>query len=125
MVLPFTNAAPSLARNLVLTNRGVLHEPMVEDAVLLVSELVTNALMHGQPPIVVSINTERGVFEAEVRDGGTRPFRLNTGPVAETSVAGRGLQIMNAVAAAWTIDPVPDGSGVRVWFKLHGSTEAL
>ncbi|MCD4524119.1 ATP-binding protein [Nocardioides sp. cx-173] len=93
---------------------------LVECAELGVSELVTNALLHGAPPIQVRV---RGTWEhprVEVRDGSTTPPLLPsvTEPTDEDDLLltfGRGLSIVARSADAWGAEIEEDGK--IVWFN--------
>ncbi|HEX8769517.1 MAG TPA: ATP-binding protein [Acidimicrobiales bacterium] len=85
-----------------------------EGAVLLVSELVTNAVLHARtgPDVTLRLNDDRlwiGVHD----DNPVTPAPKRYGPNAAT---GRGLQLVEQVAASWGVDK--DGSGKVVWFEL-------
>ncbi|MCD4533453.1 ATP-binding protein [Nocardioides sp. cx-169] len=93
---------------------------LIECAELGVSELVTNALLHGAPPIQVRV---RGTWEhprVEVRDGSTTPPLLPsiTEPTDEDDLLltfGRGLSIVARSADAWGAEIEEDGK--IVWFN--------
>jgi hypothetical protein len=91
-----------------------------ESAVLLVSELVTNAVLHTRtgPEITLRLNEDR--LWVGVHDGSpVTPAPKRYGPNAAT---GRGLQLVEQVAARWGVER--DVSGKVVWFELdQGSVE--
>ena len=89
--------------------------PIVDIAALLVSELVTNTVRYGGPPIVVEI--ECGPAEdlcVRVSDSGPGVPTLRRTTAADES--GRGLQIVDALSDGWGVDPQTDGK--TVWFRL-------
>ena len=93
---------------------------LVECAELGVSELVTNALLHGAPPIQVRVRGTREHPRVEVRDGSTTPPTLPTHaePVDEDDLLltfGRGLSIVARSADAWGAEVEDDGK--VVWFN--------
>jgi serine/threonine-protein kinase RsbW len=95
-------------------------------AQLLVSEAVTNALLHsasGREGGVfrISCSVDRGVLRVSVRDGGapTPPRRRVHGL---ESVTGRGLELFDALAARWGVEGGP--AGRTVWFELLLDQEA-
>jgi anti-sigma regulatory factor (Ser/Thr protein kinase) len=85
-------------------------------AALLVSELVTNAIRHGRPPLTVRAEHNDGSLTVGVEDASsTVPV-----PVEDTSwdaSGGRGLHLVEALADGWGV--TPNGHGKRVWFRLH------
>ena len=95
----------------------------LHDAALLVSEVVTNALLHAGTSIEVTVSCDDMVLRVEVADGSpTYPVVRDHPTLAGT---GRGLHLLDELAARWGIDPHEDGK--VVWFELHatGFTPAL
>ncbi len=71
-----------------------------EIALLILSELVSNAVMHGAQPIQVVVSGEAGKLRIDVADGDTHPPRpLHFGSADRTG--GRGLHIVNALSEQW------------------------
>lgn len=88
----------------------------VDVAVLCLSELVTNALVHAHGGCVVRVMLEDGVLTTTVRDGGTaRPGRP-TLPDDPLQVHGRGLQLVEVLSSRWGSEL--DDAGTTVWFVL-------
>jgi anti-sigma regulatory factor (Ser/Thr protein kinase) len=89
-------------------------EPIVtEDAVLAVSELVSNAVLHAGTPIRVAIRRLGGGLRVEVKDGSDRmPVVGAERPedlLAIRSMTGRGLALVAATADRWGADPTAEG----------------
>ncbi|MFC6080488.1 ATP-binding protein [Sphaerisporangium aureirubrum] len=99
-----------------LTEWGV--PALISDAELLVSELVTNALVHGAAPIVLALNViGPAMLAGTVHDGGGDPLCLRASSPDDTG--GRGLAIIRALATSWGVWPEPGGKpGKTVWFIL-------
>lgn len=107
--LPRHPASVGLARRRV---RGHLadwghdaDDPAVADAVLLVSELVTNAVRHsplleGEFEVAVTVLADGSCF-IEVSDEGFTEPRLRT--VADWEETGRGLHLVESIAEAWGV----------------------
>lgn len=89
----------------------------VDDATLLVSELVNNAILHGRSPIDLVVRKVKASVRVEVFDDGSRRGPPRT---AEVDVAdGRGLSLVQAVADRWGADEEgPGNTGNRVWFEI-------
>lgn len=85
-------------------------------AVLLVSELVTNALRYGaQPMRMIVRHTDGANLRVEIHDArGGEPPRLRR--AAPDSSNGRGMMIVDALAARWGWSEC--GGEKQVWFEL-------
>lgn len=85
-----------------------------ETAELLVSELVTNALLHARSGVEVVVRVDPTRVRVEVHDTEERlPFLI-----AEPgdTIAGRGLHIVEELASGWGAEPREGGKAV--WFEL-------
>jgi CheY-like chemotaxis protein len=97
---------------------------VLDSAVLVVSELVTNAVSHARTGCEVRLALADNALRIEVTDYGAgtpEPFRA-TG----RDDHGRGLMLVSAVAMAWGVQAIP-GTGKVVWAQLampNGVTEA-
>jgi anti-sigma regulatory factor (Ser/Thr protein kinase) len=95
-----------------------LDRELTETALLLVSELTTNAIRHGTPPVRLSLRLERDRLRVEVTDSSpTLPELNDPGP---DQIGGRGLQIVQQLAASWGAIASPARLGKTVWFELNG-----
>lgn len=115
MELPRSPDSPARARRLVRARLG--RGGTASAAELLVSELVTNALLHtDSEPIEVSIEVGEGAVRVEVVDADpTRPELVSPGPEDEH---GRGLTLVDALAQRWGVEDRAGGDGKVVWFEL-------
>lgn len=102
--------------------RGVLdrldRKDIIDAAELGVSELVTNAILHGTPPISVRVRGTREHPRVEVRDASSRPPEVNVemGEADQLlATFGRGLAIVALNSEAWGAELVPEGK--LVWFE--------
>lgn len=117
--LPRTVESPRAARAFVSTALEVGGVPsLIPDAELLVSELVTNAVVHtDSSSIQVQVRTESdGRVRCTVVDEAP-DVAPQVQPVDHTRVGGSGLKIVETVAARWGCDR--DGSVKAVWFELE------
>ncbi|MCW3041792.1 MAG: histidine kinase, partial [Solirubrobacterales bacterium] len=87
------------------------------DAVLLSSELVTNALIHGRGPIEYRLRRDAGCLVLEVQDAAS-VLPQKRQPTAEDE-HGRGLQLVDALAHAWGTRPLPQGKAVWCTIALE------
>lgn len=86
-------------------------------AVLCLSELVTNAVIHSHGGCLVRAVLHQGMLTVWVRDSGIAgavPLEPDGDPLR---VHGRGLQVVQALAARWGHDT--DADGASVWFSLE------
>jgi len=86
--------------------------------VLLVSELVTNAIRHAQPPLSLRAATLGPGLRVEVHDGAPDPPVLATQATLddEPTESGRGLFLVASLADRWGWDG--HSTGKAVWFEL-------
>lgn len=92
-------------------------DEVVDDAVLLVSELVTNAITHAGTPTTLEVRVEAGGVRLEVQDlHPSRMLRMGANPASGTSEHGRGLLLTAALATRWGVEYRPDSK--RVWAVL-------
>lgn len=102
--------------------RGYLRSAGVVDAdasVLVVSELVSNAVVHPtvtSGPIEVNIEVGRDCVHIEVEDADPRPPVTRTHHVDDEF--GRGLMIVDRLAETWGWTPLPN-NGKRVWCDVR------
>ena len=115
---PVEGPAPGAARRFLRDAACSTHNARVlDDAVLLVSELVTNALLHGTPPITVHVECDGGrELLVSVTDENPRsPVLRDGGPEDES---GRGIRLADVVSDRWGVSKHPD-DGKKVWFRLQ------
>jgi anti-sigma regulatory factor (Ser/Thr protein kinase) len=90
-----------------------------DEVVLLVSELVTNAVIHGRAPIQLRMRKSSDSLVLEVRDGALHlPRRLR--PTYDDE-HGRGLQLVSLLADRWGTRATPEGKSVWCVFSLSGA----
>ncbi|MFD7962061.1 SpoIIE family protein phosphatase [Streptomyces zaomyceticus] len=103
--------------------RQLLHdwddEDQLDSAVLMVSEMVTNVLVHtdGDALLVaeVACGEKARRLRVEVSDASDElPHKRHPGEMASS---GRGLVLMEMLADAWGVDP--RGEGKAIWFELN------
>lgn len=116
LALSTTPATPRNARNSLrdlLATSGWRGD--VEGAVLMMSEVATNALVHAGAIGTVTMTITDDVLHVSTRDASKGlPVPL---PPAERQCSGRGLPIVSEIADGWGVEPC-DG-GKTVWFELR------
>lgn len=120
MTLPAEPRSVGQARRFLATalaDAGLSH--LADVAVLLVSELATNALLHARTPMEVALRSDGDAIRIEVSDANPalpRPRRY-----APTATTGRGLALVVANAHRWGVEP--HLAGKSVWFTLPTSPD--
>lgn len=110
-------AARRLVRELLV---GAGRDGLVDVAELVVSELVTNALLHTATGIEVSVDVDDTGLLLEVADGSsTVPIERDYASLAGT---GRGLGLVHELTDEWGFRPVPDGK--VVWARVGAAPDA-
>ncbi|MGH9067401.1 MAG: ATP-binding protein [Acidimicrobiales bacterium] len=89
-------------------------ESLAWAAVLLTSEVVTNAILHARSATEVHLSAGPGSVTVEVTDDGEGIPDLD--PKGEMAEAGRGLAMVGALAEEWGV--VRTEAGNIVWFRL-------
>jgi anti-sigma regulatory factor (Ser/Thr protein kinase) len=92
------------------TERAWLAE-RVDQAVLVASELVTNAVLHAHSQLPLLVELRGTQLHLAVHDANPHLLRLATAPdvLAE---GGRGLPLVEALASTWQVQHPPDGGKV-------------
>lgn len=100
-----------------------LHD-LVDDATVIISELVTNAVRHGLPPyaaaagdmpIKLTIVRQDRFLLCIVSDPSDRDPKVR--PADDVCENGRGLHVIEALSRVWGWTPLP-GAGKAVWAAL-------
>ena len=102
--------------------RERLSEAGVDDArldllVLLVSEVVTNAVAHADPPVVLRVHVDEERTRVEVTDG-VRDVPVVRDP-PPTALGGRGVMFVDRLASSWGTSEEEGDAAKAVWFELR------
>lgn len=94
---------------------------VVDEAEIVVSELVSNAIRHARPladgNLRVHWKVKAGVVEVEVTDGGS-DSTPRPAPRTVWAASGRGLRIVRSLAHEWGVSE--DRNGTTVWASVGG-----
>ena len=119
---PTTDSVPAARRFVRDMMRDSDTVADIDTAGLLVTEIVTNAVLHALTPMTVSVSVSQDVVRVEVRDGSEVPLRVHVfSPAAAT---GRGLRLLESLALGWGVRPEP-GRGKIVWFEVGASSDSV
>lgn len=115
MTLEGEPASASRARRFLGENLTTWGAPSFEDdARVVITELVTNAVLHARTAVAVSVALGNGRLRIEVRDGSARE------PVCRhhsaTATTGRGLSLIGQLSDDWGVEPRDNGK--VVWAEL-------
>jgi len=116
MTLPATAGSSARAREAVAEAASAwgLSEDVADDAALVVTELVSNAVDHAAGPIGLTVTRTDSGLRIEVADTSSTPPQQR--PIQVDSARGRGLIIVAALTSSWGTDQ--NGSGKVVWAEL-------
>ncbi len=106
--------APARARTMIRGLKPLLGEERTEDATLLVSELVTNAVKYGSGPVQLHVQADehrQSRFTISDAGGGETPALRETGG---TKGGGYGLHLVDRIADDWGVKH----ASMHVWFDL-------
>jgi anti-sigma regulatory factor (Ser/Thr protein kinase) len=116
--LPARTTAPSMARRFStrrLRDWGL--QALVGPASLVVSELVTNSVVHAFTPVTLTLSKADTRVQVLVRDHGDGTPEAREDGTPEHTLGGRGLVLVRAVARGWGVLPAPP-RGKVVWAVL-------
>jgi anti-sigma regulatory factor (Ser/Thr protein kinase) len=113
--LPPTTDSVPVARRFVRA-RLVEGATDVDTATLLVSEVVTNAILHARTTVRVTVEVADEFVRIAVRDGS--PVQPRVHSFSSTSATGRGLRLLDRLARRWGVYSDPATGGKVVWFEV-------
>jgi anti-sigma regulatory factor (Ser/Thr protein kinase) len=120
-LLPWEPSSVAAARGQLATDlrEAGLIGTVIEDAALILSELLSNAIRHARPlpgaQVQVSWALGDGSLTVSVRDGGSHT-RPHAGHPPPSALGGRGLAIVECLASTWGVQD--STGGVTVWAIL-------
>ena len=119
MLAPGPRGAMEARRWVVEVCSEIGRPELRENAELALSEVVTNAILHGSPPVTVRLRGTRSHPRVEVRDGSADPpafppLEVGQQFLDDLPTFGRGLGIVASSSEAWGAER--DGDGKMVWF---------
>ena len=107
-----------IRRFAVETSRTTAPAVDADTVALLVSEVATNALVHGAGRVRVRVRPTLDGLRVEVHDEDTTlPARRQATPLDE---GGRGIALVDALSSGWGAERTPDGK--TVWFEVAAAS---
>lgn len=88
--------------------------PLLDTVNLLVSELVTNSILHADSPADIAVLLKPEVVRVEVTDRGAGMPGVKAAESVATS--GRGMALVEMLSSSWGVEPTPQGK--TVWFEV-------
>lgn len=120
--LPPEPTSAGAARRFVTTSLHRLGQDSFSDlAELLVSELVTNAVLHARTTVTLIVQEVGGGIRVGVADASRRGPRHRD--YSEDAMTGRGLTLVDALASSWGTEPTDRGK--TIWFELNDEAMAV
>jgi anti-sigma regulatory factor (Ser/Thr protein kinase) len=123
--LPPTTDSVPVARRFVqarLVDSAADGSVDLDTATLLVSEVVTNAILHARTTVTLTVEVADELVRITVRDGS--PLRPRLHSSAPTSATGRGLRLVDSLAKRWGVEADPVTGGKIVWFEVGEPADA-
>lgn len=111
--------SPRQARRFVADIMAARGADVVDVALLLVTELVTNAVVHAGTRVSVVVDVSDDAVTIRVLDGNPGVVGLTAPAMDELVEGGRGLALVNRLADAWGTEHARTGK--EVWFRLGDS----
>lgn len=93
-----------------------------EMLVLLVSELVTNAVQHAWPPLTLRVDADEERIRVEATDNHPDEPVLREAP--PTDLGGRGVWLIDRLASDWGSQVDASGASKTVWFELRADDDS-
>lgn len=110
--------APADARAWIGSRTPPVPDDILEDTLLVASELVTNAVRHGRPDVTLTVGIAADRVRIEVYDGGDDLPVVPAGQPSVDRPTGRGLLIVAATATDWGVERRREHPGKCVWAEL-------
>jgi len=96
-------------------------DDLLDDATVVVSELVANAVIHARTEITVGVKASGVGVRLSVADASDKFPRWT--PVRPTATSGRGLLMVQRLSATWGVEPLQD-SGKVIWVQIDHASAA-
>lgn len=119
LTLPSRPESSRLARAHVQQQFPDLAETVLSDLELIVTELVSNAVRHGEPVVRLRLRRDPFAVDVAVLDGNEARPSTTVAPPSLDSEGGRGLALVDALSERWGVQPLPGEPGKAVWASVR------
>jgi anti-sigma regulatory factor (Ser/Thr protein kinase) len=120
IVLSPESASVPEARRFISDQLADLDPETIDVARLLVSEVVTNAVLHARTEVTLTLERDRSTVQVQIQDANPLlPVMRSHGPDAGT---GRGLHVLDRLATRWGTSQIEGGK--IVWFEMSTTPDA-
>lgn len=119
MPLTADDVSVTRARRYVQGRWPDLAEEVLDDVSIIVSELVSNAVVHGRPDIEMRLRVLPFAVDVAVLDHNPELPAPPSARPSPTQASGRGLLLVDRLARRWGVEPFPDGTGKTVWASIE------
>jgi anti-sigma regulatory factor (Ser/Thr protein kinase) len=119
------NSAAAYESGKAQAARTSVSEDAAETAILLTSELVTNALTHGESPVTVAVSWSVEQLRVEVHDRSRYLPAPWPAQIAVDDEAGRGLLLVDTLASDWGFYRTPGGKAVYFTLECPATAHPL
>lgn len=121
---PVPRAAARAREFVTETAAGILDDDQLATAHLLVSELVTNGILYGRTTLRLGVSRVDDELLITVQDGNDQlPPEAGMPPPVPLTESGRGMALVQALAAESGASRLPDERGKVVWFTVHAQPQ--
>lgn len=117
-LLPSEPKSVGVVRRRLTSLLAMIPQARLDDVLLAASEVVTNAVLHGDGPVACRVWLGANTVRMEVADDGGAVPLLRADHVDDDE-GGRGLRIIDVLANRWGVTPMHPGPGKTVWFELR------
>ena len=120
LTVPHDETGPGQARRAVTSSEHLGLDGLSDDVALVVSEMVTNAVRHAEPPVSLEVEATDDEIVVAVRDGS--PDGPSPREVSEDEEGGRGMMLVQNLAAEHGVRRQPPGKTVWARIRRHRAT---
>ena len=118
LLLPTVMTSPGEARRACRAFARRNHVEAVDTLLLVLSELVTNAVQYGDAPIGIRIDCDARCVRIEVSDALANPTAVTPRQTQLDGTGGMGLRIVDSICLGWGAQENVSGVGKTVWAEL-------